>query len=134
METITKRSLRYGVFLTLALVLFSNGTIAHHSKALQYDLTKKITIMGIISEMEWRNPHSWLSIEVENQSGRKETWRVEFGGANSLYRRGWRRDDLPIGKRVTVHGLPARDGSRQMEGEKVIYDSGESLFFGSSED
>jgi len=115
----------------LAAMLLAFPAVGHHSIALQYDMTREITISGRIVEMEWRNPHSWLSIEVEGDAGRPEMWRVEFGGANSLYRRGWRQDDLPVGTEVTIHGLPARDGSRQMEGDEVTFADGRSLFSGS---
>ena len=100
-----------------SLAIVGHVAHAHHSTALQFDMTR-----------EWRNPHSWLHVEVENDAGDPELWRVEFGSANSLYRRGWRRDDLPVGMEVTIHGLPARDDSRQMEGDEVTLADGRSLF------
>ena len=119
--------------LVAGLVMLFSGYLAraHHSIALQFDMTTEIVVVGNILEMEWRNPHSWLHVEVENESGDLEIWRVEFGSANSLYRRGWRRDDLPIVGEVTIHGLPARDGSRQMEGDEITFADGRSLFSGS---
>lgn len=113
---------------SLAMFLVGYGAHAHHSTALQFDMTREIVIVGNILEMEWRNPHSWLHVEVENDAGDPEIWRVEFGSANSLYRRGLRRDDLPVGQEVTIHGLPARDGSRQIEGDEVTFADGRSLF------
>ena len=112
----------------LCMFFGPSGAHAHHSTALQFDMTREIVIVGNIVEMEWRNPHSWLHVEVENEAGELELWRVEFGSANGLYRRGWRRDDLPVGMEVTIHGLPARDGSRQMEGDEVTLADGRSLF------
>ena len=112
----------------LCMFFAASGARAHHSTALQFDMTREIVIVGNIVEMEWRNPHSWLHVEVENDAGDLEIWRVEFGSANGLYRRGWRRDDLPVGMEVTIHGLPARDGSRQMEGDEVTLADGRSLF------
>ncbi len=112
----------------LCMFFAASGAHAHHSTALQFDMTREIVIVGNIVEMEWRNPHSWLHVEVENEAGELELWRVEFGSANGLYRRGWRRDDLPVGMEVTIHGLPARDGSRQMEGDEVTLADGRSLF------
>lgn len=127
----TMNAMRTALGAGVAAVLLGYPVLGHHSIALQYDMTREITISGRIVEMEWRNPHSWLSVEVEGEAGRPEMWRVEFGGANSLYRRGWRRDDLPVGAEVTIHGLPSRDGSRQMEGDEVTLRDGRSLFSGS---
>ena len=104
---------------------------AHHSVALQFDMSEEIQIEGTVMSMEWRNPHAWLQVEVESDSGEKQIWQVEFGSANSLYRRGWRRDDLPVGIEVTVHGLPARDGSNTIGAEEVTLPDGRRLFAGS---
>ena len=127
----TMNTIRAALGTGLAALLLGLPAAGHHSIALQYDMTREITISGRIVEMEWRNPHSWLSVEVEGETGRPELWRVEFGGANSLYRRGWRQDDLPVGAEVTIHGLPSRDGSRQIEGDEVTFADGRSLFSGS---
>ena len=126
----TMNIFRSALCVGLAGVLLGVPASGHHSVALQFDMTREIAITGRIVEMEWRNPHSWLHVEVEDETGRSEMWRVEFGGANSLYRRGWRRDDLPVGTEITIHGLPARDGSRQMEGDEVTLEDGRSLFSG----
>ena len=106
--------------------------LAHHSVALQFDMSQEIEIEGTIMELEWRNPHAWLTVEVENDTGETEVWRVEFGSGNSLTRRGWRPADLPVGAHVTVHGLPARDGSNTIAGEEVVLDDGRELFTGSN--
>lgn len=116
-----------------SLVIFQQVATAHHSKALQFDMNAEITVEGTIVELEWRNPHAWLNIEAENEAGELELWRVEFSNANSLIRRGWRPADLPVGARVTVHGLPSRDGSRTVDGEEVILPDGRSLLSGNKE-
>jgi len=117
---------------SLGFGLFAGATVwAHHSVALQFDMSQEIEIEGTVVAMEWRNPHAWLQVEVENENGEKQVWQVEFGSANALYRRGWRRDDLPIGIEVTVHGLPARDGSNTIGAEDVTLPDGRRLFAGS---
>ena len=121
-----------GLGVVTAAVIATVPARAHHSVALQFDMSQEIEIEGRILELEWRNPHAWLTVEVENETGETEVWRVEFGSGNSLTRRGWRPDDLPVGARVTVHGLPARDGSNTVAGEEVILDDGRELFTGSS--
>lgn len=104
---------------------------AHHSVALQFDMSQEVEIEGTVVAMEWRNPHAWLQVEVESEAGERAVWQVEFGSANALYRRGWRRDDLPVGTHVTVRGLPARDGSNTVGAEDVTLADGRRLFAGS---
>ena len=101
--------------LGLFLFLSSFGTSAHHSVALQFDMTADITIVGEIVEMEWRNPHSWLHVEVETEQGQVELWRVEFGSGS---------------EELNDPGIPSRDGSRQMEGDEVLLSDGRTLFSG----
>jgi hypothetical protein len=115
-----------------SLFLIALPATAHHSKALQFDMTKNVSIEGVIVGLEWRNPHAWLSVEAPNEAGEMELWQVEFGSANSLIRRGWRPDDLPIGTGIEVHGLPARDGSRTIDGEEVTLSNGKTLLDGSA--
>jgi len=131
METVKKPLVKTALVAGLVMLFTGYLARAHHSIALQFDMTTEIVVVGNILEMEWRNPHSWLHVEVENEAGDLEVWRVEFGSANSLYRRGWRQGDLPIGAEVTIHGLAARDGSRQMEGDEIAFADGRSLFSGS---
>ena len=123
-----------GVAATMSLLSASVPAAAHHSVALQYDMSSEVTVVGSIVELEWRNPHAWLHLEVENEAGVAQLWKIEFSSANSLYRRGWRPDDLPIGSVITVHGLPARDGSRSVDGEEVTLADGTRLLTGTNPD
>jgi hypothetical protein len=103
---------------------------AHHSLAAEYDVEKTVTITGVISEMKWSNPHSWLTVDVKDEKGQMNKWAVEFGSPNSLYRRGWRRDDLPNGLTVTVTAYPNRDKSRTVNAIDVKLPDGRTLFAG----
>ena len=118
----------------MSLVLAGVSAAAHHSVALQYDMSSEVTVVGAIVELEWRNPHAWLHLEVENEAGVVQLWKIEFSSANSLYRRGWRPDNLPIGSIITVHGLPARDGSRSIDSEEVTFADGTRLLTGTNPD
>jgi hypothetical protein len=115
----------------VAAGLASLPVLGHHSVALQFDMSKEIEIEGTVVSMEWRNPHAWLQVEVEDESGETLIWAVEFASANGLYRRGWRRDDLPVGIHVSIHGLPARDGSNTIGAEDITLPDGRRLFAGS---
>lgn len=120
--------------LSAGILLTALPAAAHHSKALQFDMYSEVSVEGVIVELEWRNPHAWLNIEAVNEDGETELWRIEFSSANSLIRRGWRPADLPIGTKVAVVGLPARDGSRTVDGDEVTLPDGRSLLAGSNEE
>ena len=128
------RGFAVGVAAGMSLVLAGIPAAAHHSVALQYDMSSEVTVVGAIVELEWRNPHAWLHLEVENEAGVVQLWKIEFSSANSLYRRGWRPDNLPIGSIITVHGLPARDGSRSIDSEEVTFADGTRLLTGTNPD
>jgi hypothetical protein len=120
-----------GVCGGLVLLLAASSGDAHHSVAAGFDMSKTITVVGTITKMEWRNPHARLTVEVKNDQGQVEPWDVWFGSANSLYRRGWRQDDLPAGAVVTVTGFRARDGSRALYGGgQTKLPDGRTLFGG----
>jgi hypothetical protein len=109
------------------------GTLAaaHHSLAAEFDVTRMVTVTGTITEMRWTNPHSWLHVDVRNARGQIEKWEIEFSSPNSLYRRGWRRSDLPPKGSVTVTGYPSRDTSAKvLSASDVKLPDGRTLFAG----
>jgi hypothetical protein len=131
MKSLKTRQLGLAVGVAGMALMLGSLANAHHSVALQFDMSSEIEIEGTVVAMEWRNPHAWLQVDVEAESGETQTWQVEFGSANALYRRGWRRDDLPVGTHVVIHGLAARDGSNTVAAEDVTLPDGRRLFGGS---
>lgn len=115
-----------------ALLLTTVPLDAHHSFAAEFDDKKPITLVGTITKMAWTNPHSWLYIDVKDAQGNVVPWNIEFGSPNALYRRGWRRTDLPTGAVVTIQGYLAKDGSRTVNATDVKLPDGKTLFAGSS--
>jgi hypothetical protein len=115
------------------LVASTAPTFAHHSLAAGFDVNKILTLSGAITEMKWTNPHSWLSVDVKDETtGEVTKWAIEFGSTNALLRNGWRRDDLPVGVIVTVTGYVARDGSKQISATGVKLPDGRTLFAGAA--
>ena len=117
--------------LVAALFAASAPIAAHHSLAAEFDVSRTITVTGLVTEMRWTNPHSWLHLDVKNRRGQIEKWQIEFSSPNSLYRRGWRRNDLPPKMTVTVSGYPSRDKSALvMTAQDVKLPDGRTLFAG----
>ena len=106
--------------------------LAHHSFASEFDINRPIILEGVVTRMEWSNPHTWIHVELTTIAGEKQQWMIEGGAPNSLMRRGWSRDTLPVGAIVTVEGYQARDGSNKANGSNVILSDGTRLFSGSS--
>ena len=92
-----------GILIAAGLLLAAGAAFAHHSFAAEFDASKPITLKGIVTKMEWTNPHVWFYINVKDSAtGQVTNWGAEMGAAHQLQRRGWRRDTLKIGEEVTV--------------------------------
>src|SRR5665213_2268690 len=95
-----------GIFFT------SYPLLAHHSLAAEYDAAKPITLQGKFTRMDWVNPHSWIHTAVVNKdTGKVETWDVETGPPNTLYRNGWRKTAIKEGDEIVVVGNLAKNGT-----------------------
>src|SRR5262245_53831872 len=93
-----------------AVALLAQSALAHHSAAM-FDNTKVKELSGTIKEFQWKNPHVWIQINVQNAAGAKEEWSVEGGGPNSLSRQGWRPTTFKPGDNVSIKVNPMKDGS-----------------------
>ena len=98
--------------VVLAFVLLHPvPAISHHSNV-AYEVTKVITISGVVKSFEWVNPHTWLTVVVDDGKGGKVEWACEGRAPGILTRAGWTRTILKAGETVTVDMSPAKDGSK----------------------
>ena len=95
----------------LVAALWPNAALPHHSNV-AYEVTKVITISGVVKSFEWVNPHTWLHVIVDDGKGGKVEWECEGRAPGVLGRAGWSRSILKPGERVTVDMSPAKDGSK----------------------
>lgn len=108
------------------------AAVAHHSFAAQYDANKPLTLKGVVTKMEWMNPHSRFYVDVKDETGKIVNWNVELASPNVLLRQGWTRDSLKPGDLVTVEAAHAKDGSNMANAQRVTLADGSRVFAGSS--
>jgi Family of unknown function (DUF6152) len=95
---------------TLAILISVKPAAAHHSGA-GFDGSKIVEIKGTIKEFQFKNPHTWIQILVDDGSGKTTEWSLEWGSPNQLGRMGYRPTSFPAGAKVTVRLNPVRNGS-----------------------
>jgi len=122
-----------GIFLTgLGLLAAAIPALAHHSFSAEYDSKKPITISGVVTKMEWMNPHARFYVDVKDADGKVTNWNFELGAIPVLLKQGWRKDSLKQGDQITVEGSMAKDGSKSANARSVVLSDGRRVFAGSS--
>ena len=121
-----------GWLLVAALLVAAAPVVAHHAFSAEFDATKPVRLQGVITKMEWINPHAWMHVDVTNDDGTVDSWMIEAGPPGALVRRGWRKDSVRPGTAVFVEGYQALDGTNKANGRDVTLPDGTKLFAGSS--
>lgn len=113
-------------------LLLPAAASAHHSFSAEFDASKPITLKGVLTKMEWMNPHGWIYVDVKDADGKVVNWAIETGAPNSLLRRGLRQTDFTPGMEVVIEGYLAKNGQPMANGRKVKFPDGRDFFFGTS--
>jgi Family of unknown function (DUF6152) len=116
--------------LIAAFALIGRPVAAHHSGAL-YDYAQRTTVSGVVTKMEWANPHSRLYVEGQDGPSEMAQWRFDLPSVNRLVRLGWTRHALNAGDKVTVICAPLRGTPHVAWAVNVLDASGKKLFVGS---
>lgn len=101
-----------GLSAALLLMTMAAGTARAHHSAAMFDRDKQVPLTGTIVQFDWTNPHSWISIDVPNDSGGTDRWSVECNSPNNLAKQGWRSTTLKPGDKVTIVIHPLRNGDK----------------------
>ena len=91
------------------MLLAQSAALAHHSFSM-FDMTKTVTLEGTIKEFQWTNPHTFTWLDVPNGSGGTDVYGIEGMSPNFLGRRGWSKNTLKPGDKVTIFIYPLKDG------------------------
>jgi hypothetical protein len=118
----------------LAMLLASTAIAAHHSYSAEFDADKPVKLTGVVTKLDWKNPHALFYIDVTDESGKVANWGWELASPTQLMRAGWTRNSMKIGDVVIVEGTLARDGTNHANTKAIVLAAtGKRLFAGSSQ-
>ena len=107
---------------------------AHHSFSAEYDTNQPVKVTGVVTKVEWLNPHIWFYVDVKGDDGKVANWAFSGGAPGQLMRRGITKSVIQPGMTVVVDGFRAKDGSNNANGAKVTFPDGRQVFTASGED
>lgn len=102
--------------------------VAHHSWTADYDATKPVTVNGVVTKVEWTNPHTHFYIESKDEKGTVTAWNFEMASTLALERSGWSRKTLQVGDQVTISGFGGRAVITRAIASSITTADGRALF------
>lgn len=124
---------KYGrIRLAFSLCLLAGGATsvyAHHSQA-AFDIDKKVSVEGTITQVNWANPHSLFFMEVKQPDGSVQKWALEGPSPTALTKEGWSKESISVGAKITATGNPSRSGRPMMLLKEVTTAEGKHLATG----
>lgn len=126
--------MKFGIIGTglvcLGFLLAALPASAHHSFAAEYDSQKPVTHKGVVTKIEWQNPHVYIYIDEKSEDGKIVNWAFEGYPPNTLRRIGFTRDLLKIGDNISVTGWASKDGSARFAAREITWPDGKKFFVG----
>lgn len=110
----------------MSLLLGSHPAFAHHARA-SFDVDHQVTLKGAVANFKWTNPHAFIFLDVKDEKGNVDEWRVEANSPNMLARTGWNRDLLKPGDQASVTGSAAKDGEKILRLEVLTLANGQKF-------
>ena len=124
-----------GVFAAGLAVLYSTGALAHHSFVAEYTADKPISLKGVVTKVEWTNPHARFYIDVVGEDDNVTSWNLELASPSALRRNGWTSRSLQVGDEVSITGFGSRaDNTNRVNVKSVVLADGSTVFNGAAPD
>jgi hypothetical protein len=115
---------RMGALVGLALTMSGISLLAHHTISAVYDIDTLVTLKGVVTEVDWHNPHVVIHLDVKNDDGRVVSWNVETQPIYLLKRKGLDRDFIKAGDTASMNVFVAKDGSQKAALDSMTLPSG----------
>jgi hypothetical protein len=125
-ERLTSFGMRAGLAL-LAVCLGSRPLGGHHDFRTEFDAKQRVTLRGVVTRIEWVNPHAWLYVGVSGAPGETVEWAIQAASPEALVRRGWQKDSVKPGTPIVVDAFRARSGKAVANGRDVTLPDGRML-------
>ena len=116
--------------LAVGLVFTIGFALAHHAYTAEFDTTKPVKVTGVVTKLEWSNPHIWIYLDVKDDQGNVTNWGFSASPPGMLLRRGITKNSLKIGDVLTISGHRAKDGSNNASGNIVTMADGRETLIG----
>jgi hypothetical protein len=127
------RRIVLGLMIVAAMTAATMPLMAHHSFAAEFDSNKTLKMTGVVTKIDWTNPHVWFYVDVKDDSGKVTNWGFEMGPPHLLQGSGWTRTTMKLGDQVNVIGSAAKNGSNRANARTVTTADGKKMGAASSE-
>jgi hypothetical protein len=117
-------------FVTMLVLLAPSAMLAHHAYTAEFDTTKPVKLTGVLTRLEWSNPHIWIYLDIKDDQGKVTNWGFSASPPGMLTRRGITKNSLKTGEVLTISGHRAKDGSNNASGNIVKFADGRDARIG----
>ena len=119
------------VVLVLGAFTAARPTFAHHAFAAEYDAGEAVTLTGVVTSVDWSNPHSYIHLDTKESDGTIKHWTIEIAAPSQLLRHGLMKSDFTDGMTAVVKGYQAKTDPTLANGRTLVLKDGRSFYIGS---